>query len=48
MNPLLSLLFACFAVLTCSTSEPDAEATLDQMFDEMAFKQNDSGFEPIL
>ncbi|XP_075879385.1 AFG1 like ATPase a [Nelusetta ayraudi] len=23
------------------TSEPDAEATLDQMFDEMAFKQND-------
>lgn len=48
MNPLLSLMFACFAVLTCSTSEPDAEATLDQMFDEMAFKQNDSGFEPIL
>lgn len=25
-----------------STSEPDAHATLDKMFDEMAFKQNDS------
>lgn len=34
--------------ITNSTSEPDAEATLDQMFDEMAFKQNDSGFEQIL
>lgn len=38
-------LFACF-VLPCyvnsSSSEPDVEATLDKMFDEMAFKQNDS------
>lgn len=33
--------------MTNSTSEPDAEATLDQMFEEMAFKQNDSGFKHI-
>ena len=26
----------------CSSSEPDVEATLDKMFDELAFKQNDS------
>lgn len=26
----------------CSSTEPDVEATLDKMFDELAFKQNDS------
>ncbi len=25
-----------------SSSEPDVDATLDKLFDEMAFKQNDS------
>ena len=28
----------------CSSSEPDVEATLDKMFDELAFKQNDSKY----
>lgn len=37
MNPFIR----CSLVL-CRSSEPDADATLDQMFDEMAFKQNDS------
>lgn len=27
-----------------SSSEPDVDATLDKLFDEMAFKQNDSKF----
>lgn len=36
-------MFCVFPVaVTCSTSEPDAEATLDKMFDDLAFKQNDS------
>lgn len=33
-------MFACY--IYCSSSEPDVEATLDKMFDELAFKQNDS------
>lgn len=37
MNPFIR----CSLVL-CRSSEPDADATLDKMFDEMAFKQNDS------
>ena len=28
--------------VNCSSSEPDAEVKLDKMFDELAFKQNDS------
>lgn len=36
----------CFLILLCyiylSSSEPDVETTLDKMFDELAFKQNDS------
>lgn len=34
------LMFPCY--ICCSSSEPDAETTLDKMFDELAFKQNDS------
>lgn len=41
----LVCMFCVFpATVTCSTSEPDAEAALDQMFDDLAFKQNDSKF----
>lgn len=46
--PHFDLLFSCCVFLmfpyfmTCSSSEPDVEATLDKMFDELAFKQNDS------
>lgn len=36
--------FKCWPVLHlyCSSSEPNVEVTLDKMFDELAFKQNDS------
>ena len=36
------LLLLIFTFVGDSSSDPDVEATLDKMFDELAFKQNDS------